>query len=76
VADDRVVLAVDPDRFAEVVAVLRRAGLVVEAEWPATGTLAGRLDARLLPVVRGLDGVEAVEPERTVRLPPPGSPLE
>jgi hypothetical protein len=72
----RVVVAVDRDRFRDVVAALRRVGLRVEQEWPETGTLAGRLEPHLLADVQAVDGVVAVEPERTFRLPPPDAEIQ
>ncbi|MFD5495380.1 hypothetical protein ACFYY3_30105 [Streptomyces sp. NPDC001812] len=71
-----VVLAVDPDRFAEVVEALRRAGLTVTGEQPVLGTLSGTVAADRIPALEAVDGVESVDRERTVRLPPPDSPLQ
>jgi hypothetical protein len=72
----RVVVAVDPDRYATVVDTLRAAGVVVDDEWPTTGTLAGRLPTTLLADIRACDGVVAVEAERTFRTAPPGSEVQ
>lgn len=69
----QVVLSVDPTRFAQVVAAARRAGLAVDDEWPAVGSLSGRLESRLLPALREVDGVELVEVERFFQLRPPDS---
>ncbi|MFF8974219.1 hypothetical protein [Streptomyces sp. NPDC014995] len=71
-----VILAVDPDRFAEVVEALRRAGLTVTGEQQVLGTLSGTVAEDRIPVLRAVDGVEAVDRERTVRLPPPDSPIQ
>jgi hypothetical protein len=71
-----VVLAVDPDRFAEVVEALRRAGLTVTGEQPVLGTLSGTVAEDRIPALEAVDGVESVDRERTVRLPPPDSPLQ
>ena len=70
-----VILAVDPGRFAEVVEALRRAGLTVTGEQPVLGTLSGTVAEDRLPELE-VDGVEAVERERTVDLPPPDSPIQ
>ncbi|MGW3169722.1 hypothetical protein [Streptomyces sp. NPDC001153] len=71
-----VILAVDPDRFAEVVEALRGAGLTVTAEQPIVGTLSGTVAEDRIPALAALDGVESVDRERTVRLPPPDSPIQ
>lgn len=71
-----VVLAVDPDRFAEVVEALRRAGLTVTAEQPIVGTLSGTVPEDRIPALEAVDGVEALDRERTVQLPPPDSPTQ
>lgn len=71
-----VVLAVDPDRFAAVVAALRRAGLTVTGEQPALGTLSGTVAEDRVPALKAVDGVASVDQERTVRLPPPDSPVQ
>ncbi|NYI07691.1 hypothetical protein [Allostreptomyces psammosilenae] len=63
----RVVLSVDPARFAEVVAALRGAGLAVEAEFPTIGSVTGTVAQDRLAALRAVDGVQAVEPERTYR---------
>ncbi|MGA5039981.1 hypothetical protein ACPCA8_23385 [Streptomyces capoamus] len=71
-----VVLAVDPDRFAEVVEALRRAGLTVTGEQPVLGTLSGTVAEDRIPALEVVDGVESVDRERTVRLPPSDSPIQ
>ncbi|MEU6666244.1 hypothetical protein [Streptomyces sp. NPDC046727] len=71
-----VILSVDPDRFADVVEAARRSGLTVTGEQPLIGSLAGTIAADRIPELAGLDGVEAVDRERTYQLPPPDSPLQ
>ncbi|MEU9126315.1 hypothetical protein AB0C96_42055 [Streptomyces sp. NPDC048506] len=71
-----VILAIDPDRFAEVVEALRRAGLTVTGEQPILGTLSGTVAEDRIPVLEAIDGVESVDRERTVQLPPPDSPIQ
>ncbi|WP_338898061.1 hypothetical protein WBG99_22615 [Streptomyces sp. TG1A-60] len=71
-----VILAVDPDRFAEVGEALRRAGLTVTGEQPVVGTLSGTVAEERIPALEAIDGVESLDPERTVRLPPPDSPIQ
>lgn len=71
-----VILAVDPDRFAEVVDALRRAGLTVTGEQPILGTLSGTVAADRIPALQAVDGVESLDLERIVQLPPPDSPIQ
>ncbi|MER5475779.1 hypothetical protein ABT026_02155 [Streptomyces sp. NPDC002734] len=71
-----VVLVVDPDRFHEVVEALRGAGLRVAAEQPLLGSLSGTAAEDRLPALAAVDGVLAVDLDRTVTLPDPGSPLQ
>lgn len=71
-----VILAVDPDRFAEVIEALRRAGLTVTGEQPVLGTLSGTVAEERIPALEAVDGVESVDRERTLRLPPPDSPIQ
>jgi hypothetical protein len=71
-----VILAVDPDRFADVVEALRRAGLTPTGEQPALGTLSGTVAEDRIPVLEAVDGVESVDRERIVRLPPPDSSVQ
>jgi hypothetical protein len=71
-----VILAVDPDRFAEVVEASRRAGLTVTGEQPILGTLSGTIPEDRIPALREVAGVEAVDRDRTIRLPPPDSPVQ
>lgn len=71
-----VILAVDTDRFAEVVDALRRAGLTVTGEQPILGTLSGTVMEDRIPALEAVDGVESVDRERTIHLPPPDSPIQ
>ncbi|MEU3343054.1 hypothetical protein [Streptomyces sp. NPDC006668] len=68
-----VILAVDPDRFADVTEALRRAGLTVTGEQPLLGTLSGTVAEDRIPALEAIDGVDSVDRERTIRLPPPDS---
>ena len=72
----RVVLSVDPDHFDEVVAAASRAGLAVEQEMREAGVVAGSVEAKRVSALREVDGVEAVERERTIQLPPPDAPVQ
>ncbi|MFJ5798692.1 hypothetical protein [Streptomyces decoyicus] len=71
-----VILAVDPDRFAEAVEALRRAGLTVTGEQATLGTLSGTVAEDRIPALETVDGVESVDRERTIQLPPPDSPIQ
>ncbi|BBC35645.1 uncharacterized protein SGFS_069390 [Streptomyces graminofaciens] len=71
-----VILSVDPDRFAEVVEALRRAGLEVTAEQPIVGTLSGTVAEDRIPTLQAIDGVDSVDRDRTIQLPPPDSPIQ
>ncbi|WNE96496.1 hypothetical protein PS467_14700 [Streptomyces luomodiensis] len=71
-----VILSVDPDRFAEVVAAARGVGLTVTGEQPVLGSLSGTIAEDRIPVLEAVDGVESVDRERIVRLPPPDSPIQ
>ncbi|MDB1088241.1 hypothetical protein PJ985_11770 [Streptomyces sp. ACA25] len=74
IAEVQVVVSAEPSRFAEVVAAARAAGLMVEAEHPEIGAFSGTIDEDRLPELRAVDGVEAVELERTLRIPPGETP--
>ncbi|MEU6546377.1 hypothetical protein [Streptomyces sp. NPDC046859] len=71
-----VILAVDPDRFAEVVEALRRAGLTVTGEQSVLGTLSGTVAEDRISALEAVDGVDSVDRERIIRLPPPDSPIQ
>ncbi|MFG2023503.1 hypothetical protein [Streptomyces sp. NPDC048825] len=71
-----VILAVDPDRFAEVVEALRQAGLTVTGEQPVLGTLSGTVAEDRIPALEAVDGVDSVDRDRTVQLPPPDSTIQ
>jgi hypothetical protein len=71
-----VILAVDPDRFAEVIEAARRAGLTVTGEQPILGTLSGTIAEDRIPDLQAVAGVESVDRDRAIRLPPPDSPIQ
>lgn len=64
-----IVLADDAD-FAEACTELEQHGLVVRSEIPELGAVLGTIDSALLPGLRALDGVLAVERETIVSTPP------
>ena len=71
-----VILAVDPDRFTDVVETLRRAGLTVTGEQPVLGTLSGTVAEDRIPALEAVDGVDSVDREHIIQLPPPDSPIQ
>ncbi|MFB7288720.1 hypothetical protein [Actinacidiphila glaucinigra] len=71
-----VILAVDPDRFADVVMALQQAGLTVTSEQPILGTLSGTVAKDRIAALKAVDGVESLDRERTIELPPPGSAIQ
>lgn len=72
-----VILSVAPDRFAQVVEAARRVGLTVTGEQRILGSLSGTIAEDRIPVLAAVDGVESVDREQIVRLPPPpDSPIQ
>lgn len=71
-----VVLSIDPARFADTIRAARAAGLTVTSEQPLIGTASGTIAEDRIPELRAVEGVEAVEPDREIRLPPPESPIQ
>lgn len=71
-----ILVVLDTEAMADTVRTLRAAGMTVDEELPDIGTVRGWVPAGKLHDMQGLDGVLAVEPERTVRLPPPDSDLQ
>ncbi|MEU9965551.1 hypothetical protein [Streptomyces malaysiensis] len=71
-----VILSVAPDRFAQVVEAARRTGLTVTGEQPVLGSLSGTIAEDRIPALEAVDGVESVDREQIVRLPPPDSPIQ
>ncbi|MEU3413007.1 hypothetical protein [Streptomyces sp. NPDC006658] len=71
-----VILSVGPGRFAETMRAAQAVGLTVTGEQPLIGTAAGTIAEDRIPLLRAVEGVEAVERSRTIRLPPPVPPPE
>ncbi|MFF4060817.1 hypothetical protein ACFYZ8_26155 [Streptomyces sp. NPDC001668] len=71
-----VILAVDPDRFADVIEAARQAGLTVTGEQPVLGTLSGTIAEERIPALKAVVGVRSVDRDRAIHLPPPDSPLQ
>lgn len=76
--DERVdvVLSFDPERADDVLAASCGAGLEDAEPLAAVGVVTGRIHPDRITTLRGLDGVQAVEVERQVRLPPPQAPVQ
>ncbi|CAL9387947.1 hypothetical protein SUDANB6_01199 [Streptomyces sp. enrichment culture] len=71
-----VILAVDPDRFAQVVGALRRTGLRVTGEQPLLGSLSGTVAEERVHALEAVDGVLSVDLDGSVSLPPPDAPVQ
>ncbi|HWM06513.1 MAG TPA: hypothetical protein VNP92_29590 [Actinophytocola sp.] len=59
-----------------VVDALRRAGLTVNQVLDAIGVVTGSADSDVIASLSAVPGVSHVEPERTIQLPPPDSPIQ
>jgi hypothetical protein len=70
VADDAI------DRIDEVVAALESGGMHVEQVLRPIGVITGSVDTRQVHALGDVAGVAAVEPQRTVQLPPPDSDVQ
>jgi hypothetical protein len=64
------------DRLGEVVEHLQAAGLRVAETMEHLGVVAGTIAARRMAGLRGVEGVDAVEPNRPYQLPPPASDVQ
>jgi hypothetical protein len=75
----KVIIAVSDeyyDRFPEVVAAAKDAGLEVEREMPVVGVVSGSIDDEKLPELSKLRGIASVEQDRVYRIAPPDSELQ
>jgi hypothetical protein len=70
------VLIDDLEHFSEVVERVRKAGLKVEQALEEVGVVSGSIDSAKLAALERLKGVAAVEPVRTVRIPPPEEDIQ
>lgn len=64
------------DRFPEVVAAAKDAGLEVEREMPVVGVVSGSIDHKKLPELNKLRGIASVEQDRAFQLAPPESEVQ
>jgi hypothetical protein len=70
VADDAV------DRIDEVVTALENGGMHVDQVLRPIGVITGSVDTQRVRALGSVAGVAAVEPQRTVQLPPPDSDVQ
>jgi hypothetical protein len=70
VADDAI------DRIDEVVAALEGGGMHVDQVLRPIGVITGSADTQRVQALGAVAGVASVEPQRTVRLPPPDSDVQ
>ena len=63
-------------RFPEIVRALREAGLDVTQELESLGIVSGSIDSAKVADLQEMEGVTAVEKERSYQLAPPESPLQ
>lgn len=73
----RVTVTVDDDHLTvigEVADNLRRHGLAVDAVHEAVGVISGSVDVGQQEALAHVDGVESVDAEMDVQLPPPDQP--
>jgi hypothetical protein len=64
------------ERFPDVVDALKQAGLTVDQELEVVGIVSGVVDPARLADLARVPGVLAVEPARTIQLPPPESEIQ
>jgi hypothetical protein len=64
------------DRIDEVVAALEGGGMHVEQVLRPIGVITGSADMQRVQALGAVAGVASVEPQRTVRLPPPDSDVQ
>jgi hypothetical protein len=62
--------------FEHVVDACKKAGLHVEHALKSTGVITGSVESTKLAALNKVSGVDAVETERNVQLPPPGSEVQ
>ena len=64
------------DRIDEVVAALEGGGMHVDQVLRPIGVITGSADTQRVQALGTVAGVASVEPQRTVRLPPPDSDVQ
>jgi hypothetical protein len=63
-------------RFSEVVKKVEKAGLKVDAKHKDIGVVNGSIERDKIESLRKVDGVEHIEEERQVRIPPSDNDLQ
>jgi hypothetical protein len=63
-------------RIREVAARLRAAGMDVKDVLAEAGVISGSAEPSLLPALSRVEGVEAAEPSREIRIAPPDSDVQ
>jgi hypothetical protein len=63
-------------RIDEVVTALENGGMHIDQVLRPIGVITGSADTQRVRALGSVAGVAAVEPQRTVRLPPPGSDVQ
>lgn len=64
------------DRIADLAERLSGSGLRVQQILKTLGTITGRIPRSKVAEIGRLEGVASVEPEHTIQLPPPDSPVQ
>ncbi len=64
------------DRFSEVVQRCKKAGLQVEQQLEQVGVVTGSIDSTKRDDLERVEGVAAVESERTFQIAPPDSDIQ
>jgi hypothetical protein len=64
------------DRIDEVVAALENGGMHIDQVLRPIGVITGEADTQRVQALGAVAGVAAVEPQRTVQLPPPDSDVQ
>lgn len=78
-ADVQVVVSVEEShlgRLDEVSRAAEAAGMTVHRREPAIGVLTGSIAADKIHRLRAVAGVEHVDQQRGIRIPPPDSPIQ
>jgi hypothetical protein len=64
------------DRIDEVVAALENGGMHIDQVLRPIGVITGSVETQRVQALSAVTGVAAVEPQRTVQLPPPDSDVQ
>ncbi|MDQ4074696.1 MAG: ketohydroxyglutarate aldolase [Chloroflexota bacterium] len=64
------------DRFSDIVQQCEAAGLEVEQALPTIGVVSGAIDSDRFDDFSKMEGVAAIERERTYQIPPPDSDIQ